>query len=141
MPTKDEMRAAIARIEAYSRQYSGKHRAFFDRLLESLEERRGGTEENGDGRLDAQYRTAISMLLALADRPNIESLRAALERINERAHSNFEDVQIIGGARDGELLSSMLRQRPQRSTVRSEIVSKLRHTLVPDYQPFPRRRG
>jgi hypothetical protein len=141
MPTNDEKRAAVARIQAYSRQYSGKHRPFFDRLLESLEERRDGAEEDDDSRVDAQYRTAISMLLALADRPNVESLRAALGRINERAQSSFEDVEIVGGARDGELLSGMLRRRPQRSMVRSEILSKLRHSLVPDYQAFTRRRG
>jgi hypothetical protein len=142
MPTDAEKQAAVARIKAYSREYRGKHRAFFDRLLEALEDFAGGTTEGDhESRLDAQYRTAVSMLLALADRPNVETLQTALARINQRAGSNFTDVQIVGGARHGELLSHMLRRKPDRSKVRAEILAKLRNSLMSDYQPFRQRRG
>jgi hypothetical protein len=146
MATTDEKRAAVERIRAYCREYTGKHRAYFDRLLNILAESEGLRDQEDAGlrdpgaRLEAQYRTAVSMLILLAERPNIATLHAALQRINQRAKTNFTDVQLVGGPRDGELLSELLRKPQKRSQVRSEVLTKLRHTLVSDYAPF-RRRG
>lgn len=139
MPTREEMQAAVARIQAYCREYSGKHRAFFDRLLDSLDDIERVTGERPESRLDAQYRTAISMLIGLADRPSTVTLNRALARINQRAGSEFKDVVLVGGARDGQELSTLLRKPGRRNKRQKEIVEKLRGSLMPDHHIFSRR--
>ncbi|WP_157658744.1 hypothetical protein [Burkholderia ubonensis] len=139
MPTREEMQAAVARIQAYCREYSGKHRAVFDRLLDSLDDIGRVTGESFDNRLDAQYRTAISMLIGLADRPSASTLNHVLARINQRAGSEFKDVVLVGGARDGQELSALLRKPARRTKRQKEIVEKLRSSLMPDHNIFSRR--
>lgn len=139
MPTREEKQAAVTRIQTYCREYSGKHRAFFDQLLDSLDEIERVMEEGSENRLDAQYRTAISMLIGLADRPSVATLERALARINQRTGSEFKDVVLVGGARNGQELSALLRKPARRSKRQEEIVAKLRGSLTPDHHIFRRR--
>lgn len=139
MPTREEKQAAVTRIQAYCREYSGKHRAFFDQLLDSLDDIARVMEAGSDNRLEAQYRTAISMLIGLADRRSVATLERALARINQRTGSEFKDVVLVGGARDGQELSALLRKPARRSKRQKEIAEKLRSSLTPDHRVFSRR--
>lgn len=100
MPTHEEKKAAIEQIRRYCKEYSGKKQAFFNRLLDSLEAVEG-IGEYGEVRIDAQYRTAISALLSLIDRPSTDTLTRVLTRINERTNMSFHDVELVGGLRTG----------------------------------------
>jgi len=139
MPTREEKQAAVAMIREYCREYSGKHRAFFNRLLDSLDDIARVTREESENRLDAQYRTAISMLIGLVDRPSAVTLNGTLARINQRTGSEFTDVVLVGGARDGQELSALLRKPARRSKRQKEIVEKLRSSLMPNHHIFSRR--
>lgn len=140
MPTREEKQAAVAKIQAYCREYSGKHRALFDRLLDALDDIGRVTGEGSENRLDAQYHMAISVLVGLVDRPSATTLNRTLARINQRAGSEFKDVVLVGGARDGQELSKLLRKPARRSKRQEEIVEKLRSSLMPDHHIFSRRK-
>lgn len=140
MPTREEKQAAVAKIQAYCREYSGKHRALFDRLLDALDDIGRVTGEGSENRLDAQYHMAISVLVGLVDRPSATTLNRTLARINQRAGSEFKDVVLVGGARDGQELSKLLRKPARRSKRQEEIGEKLRSSLMPDHHIFSRRK-